>query len=65
MDDSSIEAQEIYCPECGDDYTLAWSTERETMFVVCGCGEAEPVDEFHDRLVDEYIDDDDYIKGYQ
>lgn len=59
-----FEAQEIYCPECDEDYALAWSEEKQSMFVVCNCGEAETVESFHDRFTDEYSQPED-IRGYQ
>lgn len=59
-----IEASEIFCPDCDSNYNLAWSKEDDTMYVVCGCGEAEPVVDFHDRFTDEYSAGAD-VRGYQ
>jgi hypothetical protein len=60
----TFEAQEIYCPECDSDYALAWSDEKEQMFVVCDCGEAEKIDSFHERVTDRHTGADD-VRGYQ
>lgn len=53
-DEEGFAAQEVYCPECEDNYWFAWSNEHETMYVVCGCAEAEPVDSFLDRFREEH-----------
>lgn len=38
-------AKEIYCPDCDDDYTLAYAEDHDKVYVVCGCNEAESVAE--------------------
>lgn len=53
----AIEAQGVYCSECGEDYTMAYSEERDSVFVVCGCGEAENVGDFVRRVEEKYVAD--------
>lgn len=52
----SFQAKNIYCPECDEDYAIAWSEEKDGMFVICDCGEAEPVEDFVDRFREEYTE---------
>jgi hypothetical protein len=53
----TIEAKEIYCPECDTNYDLAWSSDDQTTYVVCDCDEAEEIGSFIGRFTDEHEDD--------
>lgn len=54
MGDDKLTAKTIYCPDCDEDYRLAYSNDRDEMYVVCDCGEAEAVADFVGRFKDEY-----------
>lgn len=55
-EDDSFEAQEVFCPECDEDYVLAWSDKHEGMYIVCGCGRAENAEDFIERFYEEMTD---------
>lgn len=52
----TIEAQDIYCPECDSDYMLSWSDTQSQMYVICDCDGAEEVATFVKRFEDEYTE---------
>lgn len=53
--DTTIDdAQTVYCPDCGEDYRMVWSEERNEVFVVCDCYEAEKIGKFLDRFLVEH-----------
>lgn len=60
-------ATAVYCPDCDDNYELAWSEEKDGMYAVCGCDKAEPAPEFIDRFTDEYGEggNDQHTRGFQ
>lgn len=58
------DAQIIYCPQCEEDYDLAWHEEDNAILVGCGCKSDEVVD-FVDRFRQEYANDSDYNSMYQ
>lgn len=61
----TIEAQTIYCPECDEDYAIAWSDDKGQAYVTCGCGEAEKLDDFLDRFREEHGDQDPEASMFQ
>lgn len=61
-----FDASEVYCPSCDGDYKLAWSKEKDDMYVVCECNEAESIGNFVERFQDEYVDGNaENPRGYQ
>lgn len=60
-----IEAQEVYCPRCDENYTLSWSDTEQKMFVTCGCNTAQPIEKFMSKFTDEYEEKSKDLRGYQ
>lgn len=60
----TVTAQEVYCPDCGEDYVLAWSKSDGAMYVVCDCGEAEVASDFIDRFQGEKTDSSHESRGF-
>lgn len=50
----TFEATGVYCPDCDGDYTLAWSSEKEDMYVICDCGEAESAIPFIEHFTEKH-----------
>lgn len=50
------DAQTVFCPTCEENYRLAWSGNKESLFVVCDCYEAEQLGKFSQRFLAEHVD---------
>jgi len=50
------DAQTIFCPDCGEDYRMVWSDNRNHVYVVCDCFEAEKINKFLHRFLAETAD---------
>ena len=60
-----IEVRTAYCQECGEDFTLGYDEEHNTMYVVCECGVSEEIGDFLERFTDSYSSDDEDVRGFQ
>lgn len=59
-----VDAQIVFCPQCEEDYDLAWHEEDGTLLVGCGC-KSDEVMNFVDRFRQQYAEGTDYNSMYQ
>lgn len=50
------DGQTIFCPDCEADYRMVWSENRNEVFIVCDCYEAENIQQFVSRFLGKHAD---------
>lgn len=55
-DREPADADIVYCPQCEEDYNIAWHEGDGVLLVGCGC-KSDTIEDWKDRFKDEFTDE--------